>query len=79
MPRANLFKAILCPVDFSETSALALQFAEATARRTRSRLTVLYVNDPLLVAASATALQDRDLVTRSRHELRSLEPVLQAG
>jgi nucleotide-binding universal stress UspA family protein len=69
MRRVSLFRTILCPVDFSNPSALALRYADRLARRSRSRLTVTYVNDPLLVAASAAALQDRDLVNRSRREL----------
>lgn len=38
---------ILCPVDFSETSALGLRFANALAKCSNARLTVLYA-DPFL-------------------------------
>jgi nucleotide-binding universal stress UspA family protein len=48
----NLFQSILCPVDFSAHSRTALQYAAALARRSRGRLTVLFVNDPLLAAAA---------------------------
>jgi len=37
------FKTILCPVDFSETSARALAYASAIATWYEARLTVLYV------------------------------------
>jgi nucleotide-binding universal stress UspA family protein len=46
------FRSILCPVDFSTHSRSALRCALALARRFGSRLTVIYVNDPLLLAAA---------------------------
>ena len=49
----ELFQTILCPVDFSEHSRHALQYAALLARRTDSRLIALFVEDPLLAAASA--------------------------
>jgi nucleotide-binding universal stress UspA family protein len=63
------FGAILCPVDFSEPSRLALKYAQTLARRVNAPLAALHVNDPLLVAAAAAALKDRDVVRRSEHEL----------
>src|SRR5689334_15729059 len=65
------FRGVLCPVDFSERSRLALRYADAIARRAHARLTVLYVNDPLLTAAAAAALHDRHLAERSRRELQT--------
>ena len=65
------FRSLLCPVDFSEHSRLALKFAAAVARRSNATLTVMYANDPLLVTAAAVALDDRDLVKRSADELRA--------
>jgi nucleotide-binding universal stress UspA family protein len=65
------FRAVLCPVDFSERSRLALRYANSVARRANACLTVLYVNDPLLIAAAAAALHDRHLVERSRRELKA--------
>lgn len=66
------FRSVLCPIDFSEHSRLALQYAAAIAVRGNARLTVAYVNDPLLVAAAATALHDRTLAKRSARELQEL-------
>src|SRR5262245_33823015 len=63
------FRSVLCPVDFSENSTLALRYAEAIARRGNAGLTVTYVNDPLLIAAAGAALHDRGLVERSEREL----------
>ena len=60
----RLFRSILCPIDFSEHSATALRYAAAIAKRSEARLHALYVNDPLLVAAAAIALNDRDIATR---------------
>ena len=48
----DLFRSILCPVDFSALSKVALQHAAAFAKRSGGRLTVLYVSDPLLTAAA---------------------------
>ena len=47
------FRSILCPVDFSEHSVQALRLAVGLAGRDQARLTVLTVNDPLLVDAAA--------------------------
>ncbi len=65
------FRAVLCGVDFSEQSRLALRYADAVARHADARLIVLYVNDPLLTAAAASALHDRDFAERSRRELQA--------
>jgi nucleotide-binding universal stress UspA family protein len=75
MPRATParrwtgFRSILCPVDFSDQSRQALRYAEAIAVRARAPLQVVYANDPLLVAAAAAALHDRDIAKRSGVEL----------
>src|SRR6187399_1006694 len=65
-----LFSSVLCPVDFSNHSAAALRFAGAAARRARAPLEVLYVDDPLLVAAAAAAYDERALGAASERELR---------
>ena len=52
------FRHILCPVDFSEYSRTALRYAAALARGGKGRLTVLFVNDPLLGSAAAAAAYD---------------------
>jgi universal stress protein A len=66
------FRAILCPVDFSAQSRIALRYAAALAARSHGHLSILYVNDPLLVAAAGIALHDRTLATRNLAELRRL-------
>jgi nucleotide-binding universal stress UspA family protein len=65
------FRRILCPVDFSDHSRLALKYAEAVALRANGSLTVVFANDPLLVAAAAAALHDRRLAKRSGVELKT--------
>jgi nucleotide-binding universal stress UspA family protein len=65
------FRSILCPVDFSDQSRLALRYAEAVARRARAALHVCYVNDPLLVAAASSRLHYPGLVIQSKRELRA--------
>ena len=65
------FRAVLCPVDFSDQSRLALRYAALVAQRTSATLTVTFVNDPLLVAAAAAALHDRGLARRSLVELHA--------
>jgi len=47
------FRRILCPVDCSKASSAALRAAAALSRASGGRLTVLFVDDPLLVAAAA--------------------------
>jgi len=64
------FRSILCPVDFSVHSRQALQYAAAVARRFRGRVTVLFVNDPLLLAAARQAYgNERQVIEQSRAEL----------
>lgn len=62
--------SVLCPVDFSEHSRLALEYAAAIARRGHGRLTTLFVNDPFLVAAAAAAYNREALGAASVVELR---------
>ena len=76
MPKArlfnppDLFQAILCPVDFSEHSAVALRYAAILAKRSAGRLQVLHVNDPMLASAAAIAFADRDYAKVALDELR---------
>ena len=44
--------SVLCPVDFSDNSRGALRYAALIASRLGARLTLLAVNDPLLVEAT---------------------------
>jgi nucleotide-binding universal stress UspA family protein len=79
-PAGRGFRSVLCPIDFSEHSRLALRYAEAIVRRSRGVLTVLFVDDPLLVAAAAAALNDRDFVKTSAIELqRFVDETVSAG
>jgi nucleotide-binding universal stress UspA family protein len=55
------FSTILCAVDFSEHSRVALARAGAWARQFKARFTVVTVVEPLLVNAAAAAY-DMDLV-----------------
>jgi nucleotide-binding universal stress UspA family protein len=75
----NGFRSVLCPVDFSDQSGLALRYAEAVALRTDAQLRGLYTNDPLLVAAAATSLNDRTLAARSAQELQQFVKATLAG
>jgi len=65
------FRAVLCPIDFSDQARLALRYAEVVALRAKASLTVTYANDPLLIAAAAAALHDRQLAKRSAAELQA--------
>jgi nucleotide-binding universal stress UspA family protein len=73
------FRSVLCPIDFSEASRLALRYAAAIAGRRKSNLTVVYANDPLLIAAASAALHDRTLARRSAGELQRFVEATLAG
>src|SRR5687767_6547559 len=45
----NAARSVLCPIDFSESSRGALRYAAAVASQLGARLTLLAVNDPLLI------------------------------
>ena len=64
------FQSVLCPIDFSEDSRHALEYAAVVALNTKARLHVLYVSDPLLVAAAA-ALRNRHIHDQSARELQA--------
>jgi len=63
------FRSILCPIDFSPPSRTALRAAVAMARHFNASLTVLFVQDPLLVAAGKASYGGRRFVNRTRAEL----------
>lgn len=67
-----MFTSILCPVDFSEVSARALQTAIALASADGAHLTLLHVTDPLLDAAARAAGTQRTIVEQTQAELRKL-------
>jgi nucleotide-binding universal stress UspA family protein len=62
------FRSILCPVDFSPHSRDALQHAVAIAQRFGSRVTVMFVEDPFLMAA-VSGPSARRLLARTKIEL----------
>ena len=62
------FSSILCPVDLSASSRAALRVAAAMAEQFNARLTVLFVDDPLLSQA-ALRFDEDELAKRTRTEL----------
>jgi universal stress protein family protein len=75
--RRKGFQSVLCGVDCSDQSRLALRNAEAIASRAKATLTIALVNDALLVASAAAAGCDRQLATESASQLSAfIETVL---
>ncbi len=72
MADTTLFKTVLCPVDFSEHARQALAYAALLASRSKGRLVVIFVEDPLLAAAAAVAYDEKALMDKGRKELRRL-------
>ena len=72
MADTRLFQTILCPVDFSDHSRQALSYAALLASRSKARLVVIFVEDPLLAAAAAVNYDEKTLVDKARKELRRL-------
>ena len=70
MRHAPMFNSILCPIDFSEPSTRALDYAIALADRERGHVTLVYVAHPLLVEAAATAYGARFVQDDAERELR---------
>ncbi len=68
--QSGLFSSVLCPVDFSAHSRVALQFAAAVSRKAEGPLRVLFVNDPLLVAAASAAYNVESLGAATQTELK---------
>lgn len=65
------FRSVLCPVDFSEHSRRALEHAADIAGRAHGSLVVMYVNDPLLLAAMRLVFHDRQNGAGERTELQA--------
>ena len=61
--------SILCPIDFSENSRSALRYAAAIASHLGARLTLLAVNDPLLVEAAQLGPRPDHLVEDTVREV----------
>ena len=72
MADTTLFQTILCPVDFSDHSRQALAYAALLASRSKGRLVVIFVEDPMLAAAAAVAYDEKTLIDKARKELRRL-------
>jgi len=72
MPAHMPYRSILCPVDFSDHSRLALSCAVGLAGRDRAQLTVLSVNELLLVEAAAAAYDAAYVQKETESELRGL-------
>jgi nucleotide-binding universal stress UspA family protein len=70
MANKPLFETILCPVDFSEHSREALGYAALLTARNRGRLVVIFVEDPLLVAAARARLDEKIVIEDDRKQLR---------
>lgn len=67
-----MFSSILCPIDFSEPSTRALDYAIALAGRDRGQVTLLHVAHPLLVEAAAAAYDATFVKDDAERELRNL-------
>src|SRR5688572_15750288 len=72
MPENALFKTVLCPVDFSDHSRQALAYAALLASRSKGKLAVIFVEDPMLVSAAAVAYDEKTLIDKGRTALRRL-------
>jgi len=72
MADARLFTSILCPVDFSDHSRQALAYAALLASRSKGKLAVIFVEDPMLVSAAAVAYDEKTLIDKGRTALRRL-------
>ena len=70
LPQTRLFRTILCPIDFSEHSRHALRYAALLAARYRSRLVAIFIEDPMLAAAAAFALDEKTLLDEGRIQLQ---------
>jgi len=64
------FRTIVCGVDFSRHSGMALRYAATLARRSRAHLVAVFAVDPFLSAAAAAAYDTRALAGTSLLELR---------
>jgi nucleotide-binding universal stress UspA family protein len=74
-----VFTSILCPVDFSEHSELALAHAIDLAVLCKANLTILTVVDSLLDAASEASGRRAALDAQTQDELQKLLARLGAG
>jgi len=66
----NSLPPVLCPIDFSDSSRGALKYANTLAAHFGASLTVLVVNDPLLLEASVIAAGRSNLVEETTREMQ---------
>jgi nucleotide-binding universal stress UspA family protein len=64
------FRSIVCGIDFSRHSAMALRYAAALARASHAHLVAVFAVDPFLSAAAAAAYDTRALTSTALLELR---------
>jgi nucleotide-binding universal stress UspA family protein len=64
------FRSIVCAVDFSRHSAMALRYAAVLARISHAHLVAVFAVDPFLSAAAAAAYDPRALTSTALLELR---------
>ncbi|MGH9147544.1 MAG: universal stress protein [Vicinamibacterales bacterium] len=76
---SSSFRSILCPVDFSEHSIEALRVAIGLAGRDQAHLTVLTVNEPLLIEAASANCGATYLERETERELTNLVLGLMPG
>ena len=69
-PKPAGFQSILCGIDFSRHSAMALRYAAALARVSHAHLVAVFAVDPFLSAAAAAAYDSRALASTALLELR---------
>jgi nucleotide-binding universal stress UspA family protein len=69
---SGVFKSILCPVDFSAHSELALRYAIDVAALTGAHLTIVTAVDPFLDAASSAAGHAEALMRQTQEEIQNL-------
>ena len=62
------FRSILCPVDLSATSRAAARTAAVMASQFKAKLSVVFVDDPLLSQA-ATRFDEVEIARRTQAEL----------
>jgi nucleotide-binding universal stress UspA family protein len=74
-----VFKSILCPVDFSEHSEVALGYALELAAVCDAHLTILTVIDSLLEAASTASGRGATLDAQTQQELHAMLTRMSTG
>jgi nucleotide-binding universal stress UspA family protein len=77
--RSARLRSFVCGVDFSRHSRAALRCAAALASAAGARLTVLFVDDPLIVAAAARHAEPRGRRTTRTALARFVATSLKAG